>query len=118
MDLAGSENIKKTEALGETLKEGININKSLLALKRVIKLLNETSKHIPYRDSSLTKILKDSLGGNSRTTILACISPAKYNSDETKSTLDYANDASNIKNIPTVNRDETNKQIEELYNKI
>ena len=90
VDLAGSERIKKTGAVGKVLKEGININKGLLALGNVISALTETSKnksHVPYRDSKLTRILQDSLGGNSRTTMIACCSPADSNADETFSTI-------------------------------
>ena len=108
VDLAGSERIKKTGATGSTLKEGININKSLLALGNVISaLVDDTKKggHVPYRDSKLTRILQDSLGGNSRTSMIACCSPAESNFDETLNTLKYADRARKIKNKPVINRD-------------
>lgn len=90
------------------MKEGININKSLLALGNVISALTEDVKkanHIPYRDSKLTRILQDSLGGNSRTSMIACCSPAESSYEETLNTLKYASRARNIKNKPVVNRD-------------
>jgi hypothetical protein len=108
VDLAGSERIKKTGATGMLLKEGISINKGLLCLGQVISALTEEKKgreHIPYRDSKLTRILQDSLGGNSRTTMIACVSPAESNLEESLSTVKYASRARNIKNKPVVNRD-------------
>ena len=107
VDLAGSERAKKTGASGDVLKEGININKGLLALGNVISSLTDPAKnhHVPYRDSKLTRILQDSLGGNSRTVMLACCSPAETNYEETLNTLKYAARARNIKNKPVVNRD-------------
>lgn len=108
VDLAGSERAKKTGATGATMKEGININKSLLSLGNVIAALTDEAKraaHVPYRDSKLTRILQDSLGGNSRTSMIACCSPAETNFEETLNTLKYASRARNIKNKPVVNRD-------------
>ena len=108
VDLAGSERAKRTGATGNTLKEGISINKGLLALGNVISALTEEGKknnHVPYRDSKLTRILQDSLGGNSRTSMIACVSPAEINCEETLNTLKYASRARNIKNKPIVNRD-------------
>lgn len=108
VDLAGSERAKRTGATGNTLKEGISINKGLLSLGNVISALTEDNKksgHVPYRDSKLTRILQDSLGGNSRTSMIACISPAEINFEETLNTLKYASRARNIKNKPIVNRD-------------
>jgi len=102
VDLAGSERIKKTGAVGKQLLEGISINKGLLALGNVISALTDEKKiaagkaHIPYRDSKLTRILQDSLGGNSRTTMIACVSPAENNYDETVSSIKYASRARNI----------------------
>ena len=111
-------------ATGIRLKEGGNINKSLLTFINVISTLadlssnansNNASKHyIPYRDSVLTWLLKDSLGGNSKTVILAAISPADCNYAETLSTLRYANRAKNIINKPTINEDPNVKLIKEL----
>jgi kinesin family protein 16B len=121
VDLAGSERADSTGATGIRLKEGSNINKSLLTFINVISTLadlaaNESNKkhYIPYRDSILTWLLKDSLGGNSKTVILATISPADINYAETLSTLRYANRAKNIINKPTVNEDPNVKLIREL----
>ncbi len=117
VDLAGSERAKKTGAVGATLKEGININKSLLVLGNVISALSDEGKKnnfVPYRDSKLTRILQDSLGGNSRTSMIACVSPAESNFDETLNTLNYASRARKIKNQPKVNRDPNSALIAEL----
>lgn len=97
VDLAGSERQSKTGSSGERLKEATNINKSLLALGNVISaLVDGASSHIPYRDSKLTKLLMDSLGGNTKTVMIANVGPADWNYDETISTLRYANRAKNI----------------------
>jgi len=121
VDLAGSERADATGATGVRLKEGGNINKSLVTLGSVISSLaelstNPTKKHlfIPYRDSVLTWLLKDSLGGNSKTIMIATISPADCNYAETLSTLRYANRAKNIINKPTVNEDPNVKLIRDL----
>lgn len=101
VDLAGSERLKRTGASGDRAKEGININAGLLALGNVISALGDASKkntHIPYRDSKLTRLLQDSIGGNSYTMMIACISPVKADANETYNTLKYANRARNIKN--------------------
>ncbi|CAG9314004.1 unnamed protein product [Blepharisma stoltei] len=105
VDLAGSERQKKTGAEGERLKEGIKINLSLHALGNVITSLVDGSSHIPYRDSKLTMLLQDSLGGNTKTVMIAVISPADYNYEESLSTLRYASRAKFIKNKPKVNED-------------
>lgn len=109
VDLAGSERAGKTGATGETFDEGVNINKGLLALGNVISALGEDKKKettfVCYRNSYLTRLLKDSLGGNSITIMIACVSPADYNMDETLSTLRYADRARKIKNKPVVNQD-------------
>ncbi|RUS22443.1 hypothetical protein BC937DRAFT_89158 [Endogone sp. FLAS-F59071] len=108
VDLAGSERLKRTGASGDRAKEGISINAGLLALGNVISALgDETRKatHVPYRDSKLTRLLQDSLGGNSQTLMLACCSPSDSNFMETLNTLKYANRARNIKNRVTVNQD-------------
>lgn len=106
VDLAGSERQSKTGAAGERLKEATKINLSLSALGNVISaLVDGKSSHIPYRDSKLTRLLQDSLGGNAKTLMVATMSPASYNYDETISTLRYANRAKNIKNKPKVNED-------------
>ncbi|CAJ0640091.1 4934_t:CDS:10 [Entrophospora sp. SA101] len=112
VDLAGSERLKKTAASGERAKEGISINAGLSALGNVISALGDPNKakhttHIPYRDSKLTRLLQDSLGGNAQTLMIACISPAAFNLNETVNTLKYANRARNIKNLATVNQEET-----------
>ncbi|KAI9032872.1 P-loop containing nucleoside triphosphate hydrolase protein [Phycomyces nitens] len=101
VDLAGSERLKRTAAEGDRRKEGININAGLLALGNVISALGDSSKrstHIPYRDSKLTRLLQDSLGGSATTLMIACASPVEYNLSETLNTLQYANRARNIKN--------------------
>jgi Kinesin motor domain len=109
VDLAGSERIKKTGAQGNRRQEGININKGLFILGQVVSALSEKGKEgklkrkPPYRDSKLTRLLQDSLGGNSRTIMLACVSPAAYNIDESINTLRYATSARNIKNAATRN---------------
>ena len=109
VDLAGSERQKKTKAKGDRLKESININMGLLSLGNVISALGEENRgantHIPYRDSKLTRLLQDSLGGNSHTLMIACVSPADSNLEETVSTLRYADRARKIKNKPIVNKD-------------
>ena len=90
------------------MQEGIAINLSLLVLGNVISALGDERRrgvHVPYRDSVLTRLLQDSLGGNSRTLMIACVSPAEINLDETLNTLRYANRAKNITNKPVVNRD-------------
>ena len=106
VDLAGSERQSKTQAVGDRLKEAQQINLSLSALGNVISaLVDGKSKHIPYRTSKLTRLLQDSLGGNTKTVMIAALSPADYNFDETLSTLRYASRAKNIQNKPTVNED-------------
>ena len=93
VDLAGSERAKRTKAEGARLKEGIHINRGLLALGNVINAIVDGAKHVPYRDSKLTRLLQDSLGGNSRTVMIACVSPADVNYEETLNTLRYADRA-------------------------
>lgn len=100
VDLAGSENIQRSGADGKRAAEAGMINKSLLTLGRVINALVDGSAHIPYRESKLTRLLQDSLGGRTKTCIIATISPAKSNLEETISTLDYAFRAKNIRNKP------------------
>lgn len=119
VDLAGSERQKKTGATGDRLKEGSKINLSLSALGNVISALSEGgAKHIPYRDSKLTRLLQDSLGGNTKTLMVAAISPADYNYDETLSTLRYANRAKNIKNKPKINEDPKDAMLREYKEEI
>lgn len=106
VDLAGSERQSKTGATGDRLKEAAKINQSLSSLGNVISALVEAkTHHIPYRDSKLTRLLQDSLGGNAKTVMIANIGPADYNFDETINTLRYANRAKNIKNKPRINED-------------
>ncbi|CAI2729410.1 unnamed protein product [Schistosoma spindalis] len=107
VDLAGSEKVAKTGAEGTVLDEAKNINKSLSALGNVINALVEGSSHVPYRDSKLTRILQESLGGNARTTMVICCSPAAFNDAETKSTLMFGMRAKTIKNLVTVNEELT-----------
>jgi hypothetical protein len=135
VDLAGSERLKKTQAKGSRAKEGISINKGLFVLGQVVSALAEKGRLLseieaqaqphdkkkkkflplqkpPYRDSKLTRLLQDSLGGNSRTIMIACVSPAKFNAEETTSTLRYATQARNISNTTTANLVETISQSE------
>ncbi|XP_050341543.1 kinesin-like protein Klp98A [Bactrocera neohumeralis] len=135
VDLAGSERANATGATGQRLKEGAHINKSLVTLGSVISALAEQTStttvalasspaqtkrvlYIPYRDSILTWLLKDSLGGNSKTIMIAALSPADCNYSETLSTLRYANRAKNIINKPTINEDTNVKLIRELREEI
>ncbi|KAF2275951.1 kinesin family protein-like protein [Westerdykella ornata] len=104
VDLAGSENIQRSGAENKRAAEAGLINKSLLTLGRVINALVDRSPHIPYRESKLTRLLQDSLGGRTKTCIIATLSPAKSNLEETISTLDYAFRAKNIRNKPQVNQ--------------
>ncbi|KAM4703214.1 kinesin-like protein KIF17 [Rhinophrynus dorsalis] len=119
VDLAGSERQSKTGATGERLKEATKINLSLSALGNVISaLVDGKSKHIPYRDSKLTRLLQDSLGGNTKTLMVACLSPADNNYDESLSTLRYANRAKNIKNKPRINEDPKDALLREYQEEI
>ncbi|XP_063321446.1 kinesin-like protein KIF1B isoform X4 [Pelmatolapia mariae] len=130
VDLAGSERADSTGAKGTRLKEGANINKSLTTLGKVISALAEvdncTSKSkkkkktdfIPYRDSVLTWLLRENLGGNSRTAMVAALSPADINYDETLSTLRYADRAKNIKCNAVINEDPNNKLVRELKDEV
>ena len=104
VDLAGSENIERSGATGKRAAEAGKINKSLTTLGRVITALVEHRDHIPYRESNLTRLLQDSLGGKTKTSIIATISPAAINLEETMSTLDYAYKAKSIRNKPEVNQ--------------
>ncbi|PSC70673.1 Kinesin KIF15 [Micractinium conductrix] len=105
IDLAGSERVSKSGATGEQLTEAKKINQSLTTLGRVVTALTEHQKHVPYRDSRLTFLLKDSLGGNSRTSIIACISPSEESAQETHGTLVFASGAKKIRNKAVINQD-------------
>ncbi|XP_064137197.1 kinesin-like protein KIF13A isoform X4 [Loxodonta africana] len=124
VDLAGSERVSKTGAAGERLKEGSNINKSLTTLGLVISSLADQAagkgknKFVPYRDSVLTWLLKDNLGGNSQTSMIATISPAADNYEETLSTLRYADRAKRIVNHAIVNEDPNARVIRELREEV
>ncbi|KAE8574208.1 hypothetical protein XENTR_v10003328 [Xenopus tropicalis] len=119
VDLAGSERQTKTGAQGERLKEATKINLSLSALGNVISaLVDGRSTHIPYRDSKLTRLLQDSLGGNAKTVMVANIGPASYNVEETLTTLRYSNRAKNIKNKPRVNEDPKDALLREFQEEI
>ncbi|KAJ3258487.1 hypothetical protein HK103_003609 [Boothiomyces macroporosus] len=117
VDLAGSERMDKTGAEGVRLKESVKINTGLLVLGKVISILgdnNPDKDHVPYRDSKLTRLLQDSLGGTSQTVMIACISPLAKDLTETVSTLMYADRAKNIKNHPIMHIAHNNEQIEIL----
>uniref|UniRef100_A0A669AYK2 Kinesin family member 7 n=1 Tax=Oreochromis niloticus TaxID=8128 RepID=A0A669AYK2_ORENI len=121
VDLAGSERILRTGNTGERLKESIQINSGLLALGNVIGALGDPKRkgsHIPYRDSKITRILKDSLGGNSKTLMIACISPSSSDFDESLNTLNYATRARNIQNRATVNCKREPDRVEGLEQQI
>ncbi|XP_041051812.1 kinesin family member 4 isoform X2 [Carcharodon carcharias] len=121
VDLAGSERQKKTKAEGDRLKEGININRGLLCLGNVISALGDENNRkgfVPYRDSKLTRLLQDSLGGNSHTLMIACVSPADSNIEETLNTLRYADRARKIKNKPVVNFDPQAAELQRLKQQV
>ncbi|KAM0870636.1 hypothetical protein ACQ4PT_039877 [Festuca glaucescens] len=123
VDLAGSERAKRTGADGLRLKEGIHINRGLLALGNVISALGDEKKRkegafVPYRDSKLTRLLQDSLGGNSKTVMIACISPADSNAEETINTLKYANRTRNIQNKAVINRDPVTAEMQKLRSQL
>ena len=115
VDLAGSENIGRSGAVKDRAREAGNINQSLLTLGRVIQKLVQHEGHIPYRESKLTRLLQDSLGGKTKTSIIATVSPAMSNLEETLSTLDYAFHAKSIKNRPEINQKLTKKMLIREY---
>ena len=119
VDLAGSERQSKTNATGERLKEATKINLSLSTLCHVISSLTDPHcTYIPYRDSKLTRILQDSLGGNTKTVMISAIGPADYNVDETLSTLRYASRAKKIQNKPRINEDPKDAMIREFHDEL
>ncbi|XP_023182779.1 kinesin-like protein KIF11 isoform X1 [Xiphophorus maculatus] len=115
VDLAGSENIGRSGAVDKRAREAGNINQSLLTLGRVITALVEKRPHVPYRESKLTRILQDSLGGRTKTSIIATVSPSSSNLEETLSTLEYASRAKNIMNKPEVNQKLTKRTLIKEY---
>nr|XP_036672234.1 osmotic avoidance abnormal protein 3 isoform X2 [Drosophila suzukii] len=119
VDLAGSERQRKTGAQGDRLKEASKINLSLSALGNVISsLVDGKAKHVPFRDSKLTRLLQDSLGGNTKTLMISCISPSDISYDETISTLRYASRAKNISNRPIINEDPKDAKLRQYQNEI
>jgi len=115
VDLAGSEKISKTGAVGQTLEEAKNINKSLTTLGKVIVALTDKKvTHIPYRESKLTRILSESLGGNSKTLLIITCSPHPFNDSESLSTMRFGARARNIKNAPKVNKEYTIPELKRL----
>lgn len=126
VDLAGAERVKRTGATGTRLQEGIDINKGLLVLGQVVSYLGDPSKrgkhgkhtHVPYRDSKLTRLLKGSLGGNHKTLMIACVSPAACNMGESLNCLRYANRAKNIQNKAVLNVDANTKRVQELQTQV
>ncbi|KAL3842329.1 hypothetical protein ACJMK2_020357 [Sinanodonta woodiana] len=121
VDLAGSERAHKTGNVGDRFKESVHINSGLLSLGNVISALGDPKKkstHIPYRESKITRILKDSLGGNAKTVMICCISPSTASFDESLNALKYANRARNIKNLPIINRDIQSIRFEEMQSEI
>jgi kinesin family protein 5 len=116
VDLAGSEKVLKTGATGQTLDEAKNINKSLSTLGLVINSLTDgVSTHVPYRDSKLTRVLSESLGGNSRTCLIITCSPSAFNEQETLSTLRFGFRAKKIKNKAKVNKETSFEEIRFMY---
>ncbi|KAI9203725.1 P-loop containing nucleoside triphosphate hydrolase protein [Polychytrium aggregatum] len=118
IDLAGSERCDGTQATGLRLREGININQSLLALTNVIHALTASQKHIPYRDSKLTHLLSDSIGGNSLTLMITCVNPARSCYEETISTLRFAERVKKVTNRARINVEKTSLRISELESEL
>ena len=119
MDLAGSEMAKKTGVTGKQMEEAQNINRSLSALGNVINSLTDgKSSHVPYRDSKLTRVLQESLGGNSRTSLIICCSPSAYNEMESLSTLRFGKRAKSIKNKAKVNRERSPEEMKKIIAKL
>ena len=118
VDLAGSERVDKTNAVGQTFEEAKKINLSLTCLANVIKSLSQGNAHIPYRDSKLTRILQESLGGNTKTMLILCCSPDLSNIEETLSTLRFGNSAKNIKNQVKVNVRRSAQELEYMVKRL
>lgn len=121
VDLAGSERAHRTGNVGERFKESVFINSGLLALGNVISALSDAKKkvlHVPYRDSKVTRLLRDSLGGNARTVMITCLSPCAVDFAENLNSLKYATRARSIRNKPVVNRDPQNTRLAEMQNEI
>lgn len=118
IDLAGSERQSKSGATADRLKEASKINRALSSLGNVISALAEKSPHIPYRDSKLTRVLQDSLGGNSKTIMIANIGPSEYNYNESLTTLRYAHRAKTIQNKPVKNEDPQDTKLREYQEEI
>lgn len=119
VDLAGSERVSKAGSKGTRFKEMTKINLSLSTLCQVISSLTSSTKsHVPYRDSTLTRLLQDSLGGNTKTLMLATIGPCALNYQETMSSLRYASRAKKIQNRPRVNEDQRDALLREYENEI
>lgn len=119
VDLAGSERQDKTNVTGDLRMQAIKINLSLSTLGKVIQhLVDAKATHIPYRDSLLTRLLQDSLGGNTKTVMIANVGPSSYNYDETSTTLKYANRAKSIKNEVRINEDPQDALIRKFENEI
>ena len=116
VDLAGSEKIGKTGATGDTLEEAKKINQSLSALANVINALADGKPHVPYRDSKLTRILQEALGGNSKTSLLVATSPHLDNIEETINTLRFAQRAKTIKNVVTKNEEKSVAELNAIIN--
>jgi len=116
-DLAGSEKVMKTGAMGETLEEAKKINQSLSALGNCINALTSGNPHVPFRDSKLTLLLKDSLGGNSKTTLIIACSAHSFNMEETVSTLEFGKRAKAIKNTVKIRTKRTIEQLEKIEKK-
>lgn len=114
VDLCGSEKLEKTGATDERLKEAQNINKSLLSLGNVISALSEKKRHIPYRDSKLTRLLQNCFGGNSFTSLILCCSSNSYNAGETLSTLRFGDRANRIQNKPRINQVESIEEVKKM----
>uniref|UniRef100_A0A2P2IG01 Kinesin-like protein n=1 Tax=Hirondellea gigas TaxID=1518452 RepID=A0A2P2IG01_9CRUS len=121
VDLAGSEGLKQTQTVGKRKREAIENNGGLFVLGNVISVLGDPSKkgeYVPFRDSKLTRLLEDSLGGNSKTLMIACVSPASDNFKQTLDCMEYANRARNIKNRPVINRDPQSQEMDKLRKRV